>query len=50
MSEALKKPNPSTPESYSPKNKPEILSMAQHATFATDTIGRSLHPRCSRGI
>ena len=31
MSEALKKPNPSAPESYSPKNKPEILDMIENA-------------------
>lgn len=37
MSEPIRKPN-QTPESYSPKVKPEILTMAQHASFATDTI------------
>ncbi len=37
MSEPIKKINP-TPESYSPKNKPEILTMAQYAAFASDTI------------
>ncbi|HEX2944910.1 MAG TPA: hypothetical protein VHT96_03030 [Clostridia bacterium] len=37
MSEPIRKPS-QTPESYSPKVKPEILTMAQHAAFATDTI------------
>lgn len=37
MSELIKKINP-TPESYSPKSKPEILTMAEYAAFASDTI------------
>lgn len=37
MSEPIKKVE-QAPESYSPKVRPEILSMAQHAAFATDTI------------
>ncbi|MDL2287121.1 hypothetical protein LJB90_00975 [Eubacteriales bacterium OttesenSCG-928-G02] len=37
MSEPVKKTK-HRPESYSPKNKPEILTMAQYATFASDTI------------
>lgn len=37
MSEPIKKINPA-PESYSPKAKPEILTMAQYAAFASDTI------------
>ncbi|HBL84378.1 MAG: hypothetical protein A2Y17_04880 [Clostridiales bacterium GWF2_38_85] len=37
MSEPAKKINP-TPESYSPKVKPSILSMAQYAAFSSDTI------------
>ncbi len=37
MSEAVKKFN-QTPESYSPKLKPEILTMAQYAAFTSDTI------------
>ena len=37
MSEPLQK-NGQAPQSYSPKAKPEILTMAQHAAFQTDTI------------
>jgi hypothetical protein len=37
MSEPVRKPN-QIPESYSPKDKPEILSVAQASTFASDTI------------
>lgn len=37
MNEPIKK-NKQTPESYSPKAKPEILTMAQYVTFASDTI------------
>lgn len=37
MSEPIKKINP-TPESYSPKARPEILTMAQFVAYASDTI------------
>ncbi len=37
MSEPMKKVE-HAPESYAPKAKPEILSLAQQAAFATDTI------------
>jgi hypothetical protein len=37
MSESIRKFY-QAPEGYSPKAKPEILSMAQHAAFASDTI------------
>ena len=37
MIEPVKKINPA-PESYSPKSKPEILTMVQYAAFASDTI------------
>lgn len=53
MSEPIRKPD-QTPESYSPKVKPEILTMAQHAAFATDTIAdlyaRDEPPRTSNRI
>ncbi len=37
MNESVKKIN-SIPESYSPKSKPEIVTMAEYAAFASDTI------------
>ena len=37
MNEPVKKMD-QTPESYSPKIKPEILTMTQYAAFASDTI------------
>lgn len=37
MNEPIKK-NKQTPESYSPKAKPEIPTMAQYTAFASDTI------------
>ncbi len=53
MSEPVKKIE-HTPESYSPKVKPEILTMAQHATFMSDTIADPFNggepPRTSNKI
>lgn len=37
MIEPAKRINP-TPESYSPKSKPEIITMAEYAAFTSDTI------------
>jgi len=42
MSETAKKFD-YAPESYSPKMKPEILTMAQYAAFASDTISDPFH-------
>lgn len=53
MSEPVKKIKQS-PESYHPKNKPNILAMAQSAAFASDTIADPFHggepPRVSNKI
>lgn len=53
MSEPAKKIK-QNPESYSPKVKPEILTMAQHATFISDTIADPFNggepPRTSNKI
>lgn len=53
MAEPIKNINPAT-ESYSPKVKPEILTMAQHAAFASDVFTNSFTgsepPRTSNKI
>lgn len=38
MSEPIEKNFEQSPESYSPKHKPQILTMAEYAVFASDTI------------
>ncbi|MCL2433543.1 MAG: hypothetical protein FWD16_03380 [Clostridia bacterium] len=38
MSESIKQHPTQAPQSYGPKTRPEILSMARHAAFATDTV------------